>query len=235
MTQRPKRDCLILIPARSGSKGIPWKNMAIVGGKPLIEHTIVAALKAALPGRICVSTDDETIRKFCLTFPLEAPFLRPALLAGDETATVPVINHAVDWYEKEEGFSPEFIVLLQPTNPFRTYQDIKGAYELIVSAKANTLISVNQVGEHPCEYVVCTNEGFDFVMEPPEKPGRQNFPKVFFINGAIYIASVEYFKKNGRLFDKTALLYIMSQSNSLDIDTPEDIDYANWYITKREP
>lgn len=225
---------MLLIPARGGSKGIPRKNIALIGGKPLIEFSITAALDARVPGRVCLTTDDEEIRKIGLRHAVEAPFLRPKELAGDDIGAIPVIEHALRWYEEEAGFHPEYIVLLQPTCPFRTARNISEAYELILEKKSDSLISVSRVSEHPCEYVMPRPGGFTYVMKPPEKPGRQNFPEVFFINGAIYITTVEYFKKTGRLFDENAILYVMKRSESLDIDTPEDLDYANWRYAKLE-
>jgi len=225
---------LLIIPARGGSKGIPKKNIASIGGRSLIEFSITAALDAQVPGRVCLTTDDEEIRAIGLRHHVEAPFLRPAELSQDNSGTIPVISHALRWYEENEGFNPDHVVLLQPTCPFRSAQNIREAYELILEKKSDCLISVNEVVEHPCEYVMPETEGFCYVMPPPEKPGRQNFPEVFFINGAIYITAVEYFRKTGRLFDENAILYVMKRSESLDIDTPEDLDYANWQYARRQ-
>lgn len=223
------KELLILIPARGGSKGIPRKNMALLGGKPLIEYTIRAAIAANLPGRMCLSTDDEEIRNFGLGFPLlEAPFLRPEELAQDDSGTIPVIFHALDWYEKNEDFFPDYLLLLQPTCPFRKQDDIIKAYNQIISAGANSLTSVNLVRDHPCEYIMKSENSFKYVLPPPVKPGRQNFPEVFFINGAIYISKVSFIKKKGMLLDNTSQLYVMDQRNSIDIDMPSDLDYANW-------
>ncbi len=225
-------ESLILIPARGGSKGIPGKNLALLGGKPLIEHTIRAALDAGLPARICLTTDDERIREFGLTFPVEAPFLRPAELSQDGSGMIPVIQHALQWYKHNENFTPRFLILLQPTCPFRTAQNVREAYQMIIEENSHALISVNPVNEHPCEYVVQEGRGFSYVMDPPELPGRQNFPKVYFINGAIYMVASSFFLRQGTLFDKKALLYVMKQNESLDIDMPEQLDFANWFYEK---
>lgn len=224
---------LILIPARGGSKGIPGKNMAPVGGIPLIEFTIRAALESGIEGRICLSTDDIDIRNFGLSFPIEAPFLRPAELAQDYSVTVPVVLHALDWYFVQERFEPDYVVLLQPTCPFRSSKSIQDAYRLIGDVGADSLISVNRVSEHPCEYITFGNGTINFVMEPPQKPGRQNYPEVFFINGAIYITKTSFILRTGKLFDEKALIYLVSQDESLDIDMPEDLEYANWLFSKK--
>lgn len=224
--------CLVLIPARGGSKGIPRKNMASLGGKPLIEYTIQSAINANLLGRICLSTDDEEIRNFGLEFSIEAPFLRPASLAMDNSETIPVILHALEWYEKNERFFPKFVVLLQPTCPFRSSDHIVNSFNQIVESNADSLISVNPVREHPCEYVLKGDMRFEYVLAPPEKPGRQNFPEIFFINGAIYISAVSLIKERRILFDRKAIIYEMELRESIDIDEPDDLEYANWLITR---
>ena len=221
-------ECLVLIPARGGSKGIPRKNMALLGGKPLIEFTIRAALEAHLPGRICLSTDDDEIRNFGLNFPIEAPFLRPSELAQNESDIIHAVIHAIDWYENNDRFFPDIVVLLQPTNPFRMPKSINDAYLSFIPTDANSLISVNSVRQHPCEYIIRHRKGFKFVMLPPKKPGRQYFPKVFFINGAIHITRVPYLRKTGKLFGEDAQLFEIGYYESIDIDEPEDLELANW-------
>ncbi|KQC04379.1 MAG: hypothetical protein APR53_03270 [Methanoculleus sp. SDB] len=222
--------CLTLIPARAGSKGIPNKNMALIGSRPLLEFTVRAALGAGLPGRICLSTDSPEMRTFGLSCGIEAPFFRPSELAQDGTGMIPVIEHALAWYDEAEGFVPEYLVLLQPTCPFRSPRAVLGAFRLIENAGSDCLISVNAVSTHPCEYIRETEGGFAYVMEPPEAPGRQNFPEVFFINGAIYICRTDFFRKTGRLFDTHALLYKMDPLESLDIDEYPDLMYAGWFF-----
>lgn len=220
-------ESLIIIPARGGSKGIPGKNMALLGGKPLIEHTIRAALDAELPARICLTTDDIDIRNFGLSFPIEVPFLRPSELALDSSDMSFVIRHALDWYVTQEHFIPRYIVLLQPTSPLRTSRNINEAYQIIVTKDGHSIIGVNLVNEHPCEYIVQRENGFEYVMVPPELPGRQNFPNIFFINGAIYIVSKIFFDKTGLIYDNKSLLYFMERQESVDINTLEDLYYAN--------
>lgn len=226
--------CLVLIPARGGSTGIQRKNMALLGGKPLIEFTIRAAVEAYLPGCICLSTDDNEIRNFGLGFPIEAPFLRPSELAQNESDIIHAVLHAIDWYEKEDDFFPDIVVLLQPTNPFRKPRSIRDAYMSFISTDANSLISVNSVRQHPCEYIIRQRKGFKFVMPPPKKPGRQNFPNVFFVNGAIHITRVSYLRKTGKLFNEESQLFEIGNYESIDIDEPEDLEFANWlYMNKK--
>jgi CMP-N,N'-diacetyllegionaminic acid synthase len=209
--------------------------MALIGERPLIDFTIRAALGAALPGKICLTTDDAEIRKYGMNAGVEVPFLRPTELAQDGSSTLSVIEHAIQWYENH-GFEPQHIILLQPTSPFRSSRSIREAYDMIRQSNADALISVNAVHEHPCEYIIHGDRRFSYVMKPPDKPGRQNFPHVYCINGAIYIARTAFLKKTGMLFDTSSLIYVMDRSESLDIDNPEDLEFANWiYENKLKP
>ena len=96
----------------------------------------------------------------------------------------------------------------------------------------DSLFGVNKVSEHPCEYITRDNNGFRYVMEPPEQPGRQNFPEVYFINGAIYITRTSFFEETGLLYDHSAQTYVMERNEPLDIDDPEDLAYANWLYSR---
>ncbi len=229
LSNKSAEKCLIIIPAKGRSRGIPQKNMALLGGKPLLEYSILSAKNAGLPGKICLSTDDAAIADFAAAFGIDVPFIRPVKLAQDDISVIPVIKHALEWYEKTKGFIPEYIVLLQPTNPFRSSKSIKDAYKIISESGENSLISVNHVQHHPCEYIVPQKvKGFEFVMTRPKKSGRQNFPTVYFINGAIYISRASFFKKNNVFYDKNAILHEIAIYESIDIDTPSDLEYANW-------
>ena len=228
-----KNECLTIIPAKGTSVGIPRKNMALLGGRPLLEFSMKTAIGAEIPGRICLSTEDKSIRDFGLQFPIECPFLRPDNLSKDDVSVIPVINHALDWYEDNEGYKPEFITLLQITNPFRGSETIRRAYEVMLSSDAKSLISVNKVQHHPCEYIVPGEEKFEFVMPRPLKTGRQNFPEVLFINATLYMTRVDFFREYGRLYDGTATLFRIGTDEAFDIDEPEDLELANWIIGKK--
>jgi len=225
-------ECLTIIPARGGSKGIPRKNMVYIGPYPLIQFTITAALKAHLPGRICLTTDDPEIREFGLSFPIESPFLRPSDLAQDSSSTHSVIEHTLRWYKENDNYCPDYIILLQPTSPFRTPNNIIESFQLIESSTNNSLIGVNPVSQHPCEYIIPSQNGFKYVMKPPAISGRQHFPPVYFINGSIYITKHRYFISTGQIYDQGALLYQMDPLEGIDIDEQHDIDYANFIFQK---
>jgi CMP-N,N'-diacetyllegionaminic acid synthase len=220
---------LVVIPARGGSKGIKGKNIYPVGNIPLIDYTIYAAIKAEIPNsRIVLSSDNNAIIENCKKFEgLEIPFVRPPHLATDTVSTVSVVEHTIAWYKDKKAFSPDAIILLQPTSPFRNKCHIQEATALFNKAKKESLISVSPVNEHPCECIIPQKNKFDFVMPPPQKSQRQNFPEVFFMNGAIYITSLSFFSKNKNFFDNSAELYFMDKIYSIDIDEMNDIFLAN--------
>lgn len=225
---------LFIIPARGGSKGIPNKNISLLAQIPLLEYTIEAALRSkGKKTRVVLSTDSDVIANNCKKFHgLEIPFIRPSSLATDASDCASVVEHALNWYRDNESFFPDYFLLLQPTGPFRNEKHIIDACSMIKKTKADSLISVNSVGRHPCEYIVPNdndNNTFSYVMEPPSKAGRQNFPKVYFINGAIYISKIDFFKRTGLIFDNRATLFNMEPKYSLDVDEPIDLVIAESY------
>src|SRR5581483_400682 len=130
-----------LIPARGGSKGVPRKNIRLLGGKPLLAYTAEAALAAQRLTRVVLSTDDEEIAAVGQSFGVEVPFLRPVELAQDNTPTLPVVQHALRWFE-EHDTRFDAICLLQPTSPLRRAADIDASIELLERSDADTVISV---------------------------------------------------------------------------------------------
>ncbi len=234
MTKNKRPEVLVLIPARGGSKGVPRKNLALIGEKPLVQYTIEVALATNFESRICLSTDDAQIRSLGLRLGVEAPFIRPQQLATDDSDILLTVRHCLDWYLENEGFDPKYIILLQPTCPFRTADSVIEALKLISKENAGSLISVNPVIHHPCEYIAESDGRFHRILELPEKPNRQNFPEVFFINGAIYITKASFFRSIGKLYDEEACLYRTSRTESFDIDDPEDLDYARWLHNERQ-
>lgn len=225
---------LIVIPARGGSKGIKRKNLVDLNGHPLIWYTLDAARKANLNANICITTDDSEIRDFAVSKGFDVPFLRPAELAQDNSGTIPVIRHAIEWYRNNRNYYPNNILLLQPTSPCRTAEDIMKACVIFEKSGKESLLSVNKVNEHPCEYITPKDNGFDYVMQPPLTPGRQNFPDVYFINGAIYICKCNFILDNDKLFDNKSATYEMSMNHSVDIDDIFSLRVAELIIRNKK-
>ena len=143
-------NCLAIITARGGSKGLPGKNIKLMAGKPMIVWTIEAARQAQSVARVCVSTDDAAIASVSRDWGAEVPFLRPVELARDDTPGIAPVLHAVKWMEEHEGYRPDYVMLLQPTSPLRTAQDITSATELAESKGGDSVVSVSEVKHHPC-------------------------------------------------------------------------------------
>lgn len=212
---------LVVIPARGGSKGVPRKNIKLLGGKPLIQYTIEAAREVFPDEVICVSTDDEEIKIVVESLGLKVPFLRPPELATDQAGTYEVLLHAIDFYEKT-GYYPDTLILLQATSPFRTGKHIKEALglfddncEMVVSVKetkANPYYTLREENEEG--WLVKSKEG-DFIR-------RQDCPKVYELNGAIYIMHITAIKEKPLHKLTRVKKYVMEEISSHDIDTGID-------------
>lgn len=215
-----------IVTARGGSKGIPGKNLAPLMGRPLLAYTADAARGARLLTRTILSTDDPQIAAAGQEMGLAVPFLRPAVLAADETPTVPVLQDAVRRLEAE-GESYDAILTLQPTNPLRTPDDIDGAIELLDVTGADSVISFVNTGErHPARMKYIEADGR--VIDPPfaeefEGQRRQDLPKLFLRDGAIYLTRRNVLMSDGSLKGRDCRAWIMPEDRSCNIDTPFDL------------
>jgi CMP-N,N'-diacetyllegionaminic acid synthase len=214
---------LFLIPARGGSKGLPRKNVLPLAGRPMIYYTLDAAKEAAEPGdEICVSSDNREIMNVVEQYGIKIPFIRPAELATDTTASQQVIDHAVNWY-RNQGKEFDVVVLLQPTSPLRTGQHIKEALALWYS-EVDMVVSVKETDANPYYVLFEENEkGFLFKSKQGDFTRRQDCPKVWELNGAIYVITYSLLKdKPIKDFDKI-IKYVMTKRESVDID--DEIDF----------
>ena len=177
---------LVVIPARGGSKGLPGKNSKPLNGKPLILYTVEAAREVLPDEVICVSTDSEEIKTVVEQSGLKVPFLRPAELAQDQSGSHEVLLHAMGFYE-DKGLDFDTVVLLQPTSPLRTALHIVEAINEY-NPKLDMLVSVSETDANP--YYVLKEEDEEGYLVPSKKGGfirRQDCPKVYQLNGAIYV------------------------------------------------
>jgi CMP-N-acetylneuraminic acid synthetase len=138
-----------IIPARGGSKGVPRKNLKLLGGLPLIAHSIISARAAGELDRLLVSTDDLEIAAVARQHGAEVPFLRPVELAGDDTPDLPVFQHALQWLAEHEGYQPEFVIHLRPTQPFRPPELIDRVIGLLREKGVDCVKSLVPVEQHP--------------------------------------------------------------------------------------
>lgn len=225
MMERIETKVLGLITARGGSKSIPRKNVVPLAGKPLIAWTIEAALNSSLLDRVVVSTDDEEIREVAQRWGAEVPFMRPAELAQDDSPHIPVIIHAVEWLESQEGKRWDYVLLLQPTSPLRSAEDIDGAIELACEREADGVVSVHPAPSHPYFTKRITADGRleDFVTKPEGYLRRQDLPPAYALNGAIYLIRCESLIEEHSLFPPRTYAQVMPVERSLDIDTEWDL------------
>ncbi|MDB2582744.1 acylneuraminate cytidylyltransferase family protein [Gammaproteobacteria bacterium] len=211
---------LAVIPARGGSKGIPKKNIIPINGKPLISWTINAAKSSNCINRLVLSSDDEEIIKVSTSLGCDVPFRRPASLSHDLSSSEEVIFHAIS-----ELPNYEYAVLLQPTSPLRTAKDIDDAFDLMLKLGAPSCASVCLSAESPyLMHKVNDNGLLESYIEPPKGYlRRQDLPKSYILNGAIYIVRVDWFLEKKVLFNNETVAYLMPNDRSVDIDDKEDL------------
>lgn len=230
-----ERTVLALITARGGSKGIPGKNIAPLGGKPLIAWSIEAARRSRHVSRVVVSTDDEEIARVSRAWGAEVPFMRPRELALDHSPHIPVILHAVEWMELHGQCRPEYVLLLQPTSPLRRSEDIDAAVELIRERGVDSVIGVGEAASHPYLAKRIREDGWmeDFTPKPEGYLSRQSLPPAFAINGAIYLVRRDVLMERKALQTERSVVYVMPPERSLDIDTPWDLHLAELILRDR--
>lgn len=210
-----------VITARGGSKGIPRKNVIDIGGKPLIAWSIEAALNSKHFNKVYVTTDDKEIADVSKKFGAEI-INRPEELARDETPSLPVLQHAVSFLE-ERGEKVDAVTLLQPTSPLRTSEDIDRAVELFIEKEPDSLTSVCEA-DTPYWMIRIKDSFTEPFMEDGKKfTRRQNLPKVYIYNGAIYITKRAVLMEQNRIAGEKNIAYIMPKERSADIDGPSDI------------
>ncbi|NEQ78820.1 MAG: acylneuraminate cytidylyltransferase family protein [Moorea sp. SIO2I5] len=224
-----------LITARGGSKSIPRKNTTLLAGKPLIAWTIEAALQSQGLNRVMVSTDDEEIADVSKKWGAEVPFLRPAALAQDDSAHIPVLIHAVEWLEQVEGTTLDYLMLLQPTSPLRSAKDIDLAIKLALDQNAESVVSVCEAFTHPYFTRRITGDGKlkDFVQKPDGYLRRQVLPPAYAWNGAIFLVRRDILIKKQTLETDRTYAYVMTPERSLEIDTPWDLYLADLILSDR--
>lgn len=228
-----KLDNVALIPARGGSVGVPRKNVKLLGSKPLIAYTIDAALNAESVNDVYVTTEDPEIAEISRKY--GAKILdRPLPLSQDYVQTGEVFLYSLRQLQ-HMNIWPKVLTLLQPTSPFRTFQDIDQAHDCLY--EDGCVISAYQSDKF--FWGIDTSDGDqDFVPighNPMFRPGRQdrdNQEKLFVENGAIYVADADSFARYGTYRIPPYTHYLMSQERSLDIDSPEDWEACELYLPK---
>lgn len=214
-----------LIPARGGSKGVPGKNIKLLGGKPLLQYTSDTALQSKLLDKVILSSDDQSIIKEAKKIGLSAPFVRPHQFANDKAPTLPVIQHALQYY-LDQGISFDAVCLLQVTSPFRTVDFLDKAIQKFIDKKADSLVSVLEVPHEYNPHWTFKIDGDDNLkIATGEKEiiaRRQNLPKAYHRDGSIYITKTEILLKQNSLYGNSTAFIESDKATYVNIDTIED-------------
>lgn len=226
---------LAIIPARGGSKGVPKKNIKELAGKPLVYYTFEQAKKSKLLSEIIISTDDLEIVNIAKNYNIKAPFIRPDYLAQDDTPTIEVLKHAIEFYQKQ-NVSYDAICILQPTTPFRDENFIDIAIEKFIETNADTLISVLPVPhQYNPHWIFEEVNNHKLKIATGEKniiPRRQELPKSYFRDGSIYLIKTDIIINKDTLFGEYITFIESSADDFVNIDTIEDWEKAEQIILR---
>lgn len=214
-----------LVPARAGSKGIPGKNIKPLCGKPLIAYTAEIIATAQVFDRALLSTNSEDIASVGRAFGLEAPFMRPEGLARDDTPMLAVIEHALDWLEKN-GTAAKIMVLLQPTQPLRDAADVVRAVEILQASDCDSVVSVVALPAHMSpDYVMrIDKEGrlVNFLAEGATVMRRQDARPAYVRDGTVYAFRADTVRKYRSLYGSVCLPLVVDAQHSINIDSHDD-------------
>ena len=239
-------EVLALIPARGGSKSIPYKNIYPIRGKPLIAYTIIEAKRAKLVSRVIVSTDDEKIVKVARRYGAEVPFLRPKRYAGDLTPDLPVFQHAIRWLWRHERYRPDIMVHLWPTSPLRFSKHIdEGVRMLVEHPEVNSVRSVSTPPQTP--FKMWLVKGRARPMQPllkmlyprlfrrkikPFALPRQALPRVFVQNGYFQMFWPKTLLEKVSMFGDRVLPFVVPDDLYTEFDSMKDLKHAEWQLAR---
>lgn len=218
---------IAIIPARSGSKGIKDKNIKMLCNKPLIAWTIEAALQSEMFDTVMVSTDSEQYAEVAKQFGAKVPFLRSKVNSSDTSSSWDAVKEVILKYH-ELGDDFDTFTLLQPTSPLRSARDITESFGLMKIKNARSIVSVCETEDSPytCNTLPRSLSMDDFFVEEFKNTRRQDLPKCYKLNGAIYLSKTCDFLKDGDIYSNDCYAYIMDEKNSIDIDTELDFRIA---------
>ena len=218
-----------IIPARGGSKGVPRKNIKLLGGKPLLQYTSEVGLASSFIDTLVLSSDDDEIIEIAKSLGIEAPFKRPSDLAIDTAPTLPVIQHALKHY-KSIGVEFDAVCLLQVTSLFRTVEFLNQAIEKFINAGTDSLVSVQEVPhEFNPHWVFEQDELGNLKIATGEEQiisRRQDLPKAYHRDGSIYLTKVSVILEQNSLYGKNVAYIESPKEGSVNIDTMADWEKA---------
>jgi CMP-N,N'-diacetyllegionaminic acid synthase len=225
---------IAIIPARGGSKGLPKKNIAMLNGKPLISYSIESALKADLLSRVIVSTEDAEIAEVSRKYGSEV-INRPMELAQDDTPTISVVQQVLHQLV-EDRYQAEVVVLLQPTTPLRSTEDIDAAVRLFLTSNCQSVVSISEMEHSPYwSFQVERSYLKPLLGKKYLKMRRQDLPRVYLPNGALFVSSPKALYKTKSFYSSRTMPYIMPPERSVDIDCKNDLLYAEILLKRSLP
>lgn len=224
---------LAVIPARSGSKGLPDKNIKLLNNKPLLGYAVEAAIESGMFDEVMVSTDSDKYAEIAKKCGAKVPFLRSKEMSGDTAGSWDTVKEVLSKY-KELGKEFDTVCLLQPTSPLRSSEDIIASYDVFEQKASVAVVSVCEMEHSPLWSNTLPQDGSlaDFIRD---KSGsrRQDYDTYYRLNGAIYIVDVKALLESTDLFRCGSYAYVMPQERSVDIDTQQDFDLASFYLSKQ--
>lgn len=221
-----EKKIVAIIPARGGSKGIPRKNIKDLAGHPMIYYIIKTVLAVKAIDRVIVSTEDEEIARVAKSCGAEVPFIRPHELAEDHVATLPVLQHAVNYLEKEENYTSDYVLLVYPTSPLLSAERMKDAIALAFEKNSDSVVS----GYYDYGQYWKRVEGGYIRLYPVVIANRQEMTPLFRLNGAIFLTKTEILKRQ-LVADKIDPL-IMDPNENVDVDEPADFEKVRSILEK---
>ena len=229
-----KKEILVIIPARGGSKRISNKNIRNFLGKPLIAHTILQAKSNKLIDRVIVDTDSPKIASVAKKYGAEAPYLRPKHLAGDKAQVVEAIIHLLNRLKKDEGYAPTHIVILQTTLPLREHRDIQACWNLMKRTNASTVLTIAPT--HPRLYYLDNKSNIILANKKTSKSSNiQQWPPAYLLNGCfVYIVKTSALLKEKSVFTKNTKAVVCNKWRSIDLDTPEEWVLAEFLFKNKK-
>jgi CMP-N-acetylneuraminic acid synthetase len=231
---------LALVPARGGSKGIPRKNLQLLGGRALVAHAVEAGRRAVLVARVVCSTDDPDIASAAREAGAEVPFLRPVELAQDTTEDLPVFVHALDWLKLHTNWVPDLVVNLRPTSPLRTARHVDDAIRLLLQTGADSVKAVCLARQHPHKmWVRQPNAEITPFLETafrlsrgPDVP-RAELEDIYWQNGIVDVTRHSVIREQGVMIGPRVVGLVTAAEDSIDVDTPLDLALAEVLYARR--
>lgn len=232
MTMLDDHRILAILPARSGSKGLPDKNIRLLNGKPLLAHSILQAQETGIIDEVYLSTNSRRYAEIAVNYGASVPFLRSEALASDFASTWDCVREALRRY-RVFGKEYDVFVVLQPTSPLRLAEDIVRAIQQLISANADSVVSVCETDHSPfwCNTLPEDHSLRGFFRPDLIPVPRQALPTFYRINGAVYAVKTAFFEQAKTIYDGNSFAYIMPKERSVDIDTQFDFTFAEYLLT----